>query len=386
MFTKPLNLIIVYILTIINFIVLLAPFGAILFLIIKLNLNFVLSDISNADIYLAIKLLIFAISLVMILYLILDFIFGFSVYSSMKGCKNYKRLKEYQFLAQIFEQVKEKFGKNGVKLYIKDSGEVNAFAIGCMGRKAMVLTTGLIQHTLNNSDDKKEFLLNLRSIMGHEMSHLVNKDYLPTLLIIINQKATNLISRILELMIKIPLTILGYMRFRSRIIFDLMMWVYSIVNRVVIFFNSTIIYNLYEFIRKFVSRSAEYRCDLQSAQAFGGQNMKRALTLFGSNGYFTIFSTHPNTNLRIKHVQNVSRKQGVIHPLISSSIANYFGFMILIIICSTSAKTSGADLMIREYLINSPDALNQYLQYLLNLVAYAIEWVKKLAFFYKYFS
>ena len=46
----------------------------------------------------------------MLFYLFLDFIFGFSVRSSLKKCKKYEKYKEYDFLTPILTQVKEKFG------------------------------------------------------------------------------------------------------------------------------------------------------------------------------------------------------------------------------------------------------------------------------------
>ena len=369
---KPLNLIVVYILTIINFVILLLPFTAVAFAIMQINQEYFLTQIAKLDFKFLLSLLIFIISFIMIIYLFLDFIFGFSVRSSLKGCKKYDSIKDFKFLKLIFEQVQESFGRKDVKLYISNSNEINAFAIGSMGRKIMVLTQGIIQHSLNNSKDKREFLLILRSIMGHEMSHLVNKDYLPALLIIINQKATNLISNILKWMITIPLTILGYVRVRSRILFDIVMFIYSTVNKIVTFFNNKIIFNSYEFIRKFISRSIEYRCDRQSAQAFGGHNMGIALSLFGDNGYFTLFSTHPNTTSRINKVKNLARKPGVIRPLISSSISNYIAFMLLIIISSSTASYSGADELIRYYIIENHEILYDKITYIFDLAYYKI--------------
>ena len=355
MLMKPLNLIIVYILTIINFIILLLPFLSVLMVVIHFNRNLVMSKIAKFDFVLILNSLIFVVSFLMIFYLLLDFIFGFSVSSSLKNCKNYKKSKNYKFLDEIFCQVKQKFGRKDVKLYIKNSSEINAFAVGCMGKRVIVLTAGLINHALKNSKNKQEFLSMLLSIMGHEMSHLVNKDYLPALLIIVNQKATNLVSTILEILIRWPLIILSFFRLRSRIIFEIILFIYRFVNQIVTFFNAKIIFNLYEFIRRFISRSIEYRCDFQSSQAFGGFNMAKALSLFGNNGYITLFSTHPNTKWRIKKVEKVTSKDIVIKPLTSSSISNYFALMILIIICASSAKVSNADIIIREFLANHPN-------------------------------
>jgi Zn-dependent protease with chaperone function len=377
MFAKPLNLIIVYILTLINFAILLAPFATIVVLLVKLDQQFILNKLGEINFSIILSTLIFIVSFLMIFYLFLDFLFGFSLRSSLKDCKRYESSKEFNYLTPIFEQVKEQFGRRDVRLYISSSGEINAFAVGSLGKKIIVLTQGIISHAMNNSKDKREFLIILRSIMGHEMSHLVNKDYLPALIMITNQKATNFVSFLLEWTIRLPLLILGYVRVRSRILSDIVMLVYSLINKIVTFFNNHVVYNLYEFLRKFISRSVEYRCDKQSARAFGGYNMGLALSLFGENGYFTLFSTHPNTKSRIDRVANVARKKGVIRPLISSSISNYFSFIVLIIAASAAAKNSGIDVLVRYYLIDNNDVLYQKILYVYEWFKYIVAYVRE---------
>ena len=93
--------------------------------------------------------------------------------------------------------MKKKFGTKTVKFYISNSKEINAFAVGSFGRKAVVLTEGIINHYAENSENEEEFLLAIKSILGHEMSHLINKDFLPGILMITNQKVTNFASFIL---------------------------------------------------------------------------------------------------------------------------------------------------------------------------------------------
>jgi Zn-dependent protease with chaperone function len=70
--------------------------------------------------------------------------------------------------------------------------------------------------------------------------------------------------------------------------------------------------NIYQFLKNFFGRAVEYRCDRQSAKAFGGLNIAHALSLLGESGYFTLFSTHPATQKRIKKVQSVEEKNAII--------------------------------------------------------------------------
>lgn len=310
--------------------------------------------------------LFFIVSFLMLFYLFIDFLFGFSVRSSLKKCKRFEKIKDYDFLSDIFEQIKTKFGDKNVHLYIKDSDEINAFAVSSFNKRAIVLTHGLIKHYLVECSDPKKFLSAIRSIMGHEMSHLINKDFLPAFLIITNQKVTNLVSSILT----------KFFRLLSRIIFFipggrscavLMTNLYSFTRFVLMSFNRFVVYNVYEFLRRFIGRSLEFRCDRQSAQAFGGHNMALALSMLGKSGYFTLFSTHPGTLKRIEKVKDVRAKESVIGPRFADSIANYISIIFLMVISLFFAKESGVDLMLRNFLQNH-ELLYRKLSVLWNLL------------------
>jgi len=302
----------------------------------------------------------------MLFYLFLDFLFGFSVRSSLKNCKRFEKIKDYDFLSDIFDQIKTKFDEKTVHLYIKNSDEINAFAVSSFNKKAIVLTQGLIKHYLVECQDPKRFLNAIRSIMGHEMSHLINKDFLPAFLIITNQKATNFVSSILSIIfvfITRLTSMIPGLRSHALIVND----IYLIIRFILTSFNRFVVYNIYEFLRRFVSRSIEFRCDRQSAQAFGGQNMAFALSMLGKSGYFTPFSTHPGTAKRIKKVQSVKMTESTIGARFVDSIANYFSIMFLMIICLLFAKQAGVDIMLRRY-IQDHEVINRKLMILWGLI------------------
>lgn len=363
MFSKPINLILVYVITVINIVVLASPFMAAM--IPFFNFGTHSSGILD-KIKIVFFLLFFLVSFLMLFYLFLDFLFGFSVRSSLKNCSRFERIKDYDFLSDIFDQVKTRFGERAVHLYIKNSDEINAFAVSSFNKKAIVLTHGLIKHYLVECPDPKRFLNAIRSIMGHEMSHLVNKDFLPGFLIITNQKVTNFVSWILNTIFSLISRILFFIPGARRCgIF--MNDIYSVCRFILTSFNRFVVYNIYEFLRRFVSRAIEFRCDRQSALAFGGHNMALALSMLGKGGYFTLFSTHPGTARRISKVQNVKMIDSTIGARFVDSIANYFSIMFLMIICLYFAKEAGVDLMVRAYLQNH-ETINRKLMMLWGLV------------------
>jgi Zn-dependent protease with chaperone function len=353
MFSKPFSLILVYVLTVFNILVLISPLAAALVPLIDFRTQTLEIDPSlYQKIKLGLFFIIFLISFFMLIYMVLDFLFGFSVRASLKNCSRFEKIKDYDFLSDIFDQVKTRFSEKSVVLYIKNSDEINAYAVSSLGRKAIVLTHGLIKHYLVECHDPKKFLNAIRSIMGHEMSHLINKDFLPGFLIMTNQKVTNFVSNILAIFFTILTRIVGFVPYGGRFSAYLMNDVYGVIRFIITFFNRYIVYNIYELLRRFVSRSIEFRCDRQSAKAFGGHNMALALSMLGKSGYFTLFSTHPGTAKRISTVQNVKMVESTIGPRFVDSISNYFSLMFLIIICLYFAKQAGVDLVVRQYIKN----------------------------------
>ncbi len=351
MFAKPFNFILVYVVTVFNMTILVSPLVAILIPFIdrrRLTLNISGSMLSQLE--MAFFWVIFLVSFFMLCYLFLDMVFGFSVRSSLKNCKRFEKMKDYDFLSNIFDEVKDKFAQKDVKLYIKNSDEVNAFAVASFGRRSVVLTSGIINRYLEESDSPREFLFAIRSILGHEMSHLINKDFLPTYLIIANQKATNFMSWFLNLFFGYAVRFSSIMPLGGRFMGELMIGVYGVLNFVLSSFNRYIVYNVYEFLRKFSSRSIEFRCDKQSALAFGGPNMAFALSFLGESGYFTLFSTHPGTRKRIEKVKYIDLEDKIIRPSFIDSFSNWLTMMIIFVICMAFAKLASVDLLIRQYI------------------------------------
>lgn len=351
MLSKPFSMVLVFVVAIANMVVLLSPFLALLIPFVELDGRIIRMDNSVYEkAKLTFFLTVFFTSFFMLVYLFFDYLFGFSVKSSLKNCVRYEKLKDCDFLTDLFDQIKAKFGCKNVKLYVKNSDEINAYAVSSLGKRCIVLTRGLIHHYSNSCDDPKDFLYALRSIMGHEMSHLVNKDFLPALIIITNQKVTNFISRIMRWCFAIFIRISIFLPFAGRMMARLSHDGFLLIDRIVTFFNRVVVYNLYEFLRKFVSRSIEYRCDAQSAKAFGGNNMAFALSMLGSGGYFTLFSTHPRTKARINRVENISISGSIVRPRLVDSLANYFSLMLIVTICLYFAKQAQIDLYVRYYI------------------------------------
>jgi Zn-dependent protease with chaperone function len=367
MFAKPINLIAVYIITTINLAIVLIPTLILAIPFVNLKGNILTIDsLLLQRIELLFFTIVFLVSFLMLFYMVLDFIFGFSVLNSLKGCKRYESLKNYGFLTDIFKETQNKFAQWQVKLYIRETPEINAFAVGSLRRKAIILTSGLISHYSDSNPDPKDFLIAVRSIMAHEMSHLINNDFLPTFLFIANQRVTHFVSHLIRFIFNFVAGISAMIPVAGFVLNNMLILLYNIINFFLNLFNRLIVTNIYNFLHKFISKSIEYRADYQAAKAFGGQNMAFALQFLGKDGYFNLFSDHPKTINRIKKVKDIEATNFMVSQTLIDGFSNYFALMFLVIICCYFAKEAKIDIMFRIYL-NDHQAINDKIIYLLQI-------------------
>jgi Zn-dependent protease with chaperone function len=238
-----------------------------------------------------------------------------------------------------------------VELYVSPNyAEVNAYAVGSLRRKSIIITVGLLEKIKANSSNVKEYVEAVRGILGHEMSHLANHDYLPGLLTSANEVANCQISRALRWAF---ILIANCFRLLPQIgwyIHVFIVKIYNFFNFFINFFYRYIFMPIYNFICKWLSRSIEYRCDKESAYAFGGEAMARALSILGEGYYFSVFSTHPRTKSRIKNIQNVSPIGGVIRPRIFNSLSNLLSIALVLFVCVYSTQKTDVPAMYEHYL------------------------------------
>jgi Zn-dependent protease with chaperone function len=331
MISKPLSLILVYILTIINLVIITTPF-VVAFAPVLLIFN---NSYSAAFVDLMF-ICVFLASSTMLIYIMLDILFGISIWGLLRNCKLIESyLVEYPILNECnknFKKLKSKFNKPGVKLYISNEDAINAYAISSLVKNVVVITMPLIEHMLENSEDEGEFNNSLNAIMCHEFSHLINKDSLPGLILLANGKATHLISKFVYIIFNLLIRIFIGIPFFGHLIKLFLESVYAIADKFVNLFHKYVILNVYEFIKLHIGRQIEFRCDREGANACGGENMANALSYFGDNGYFTIFSTHPRTKTRIKKVHNIKISSNKIDSSVVSRLSNFFSVFLLVIV------------------------------------------------------
>lgn len=340
MLTKIFNFIIIYILSIVNFFVILMPITC--FIIIGYALG---NDDVNRYIYYITYLSISFISFLMIVFLLFDLFFNRTVRFFLKTCQ---KIDEENEFFEIFDKIKKVFNINNVQLVIQNSNEINAYAVGGFRKNIIVLTKGLIEHYKEKTSTEEEYLVSMQTIISHEMSHIINKDFLPGLLIMVNERASKLVSRIVLLVFKIFINLMRIIPFIGPKLSNVLTIFYNIINSVLTFVYSKIFLRIYYFVKLQISRNIEYRADRQAAYVVGGQNASYALSLLGKSGFFSLFSTHPRTVSRVKAVRKVKMKSRIRSvPFVNATV--YLSLICIIGGCIYSTQLANIPKLVELY-------------------------------------
>jgi Zn-dependent protease with chaperone function len=329
MLTKPLIFVLTFFLAIINLMVALVPLQ--LLLTPFTYLFPAMMEKIGMDIMLLILLFITSY---MIAYLLLDWLFAFTVRAYTRNTLPLHKATSiygHQDIADSFAWLLKRFQLRNVELRINgDVNTINAYAIGSMRRKVVVLTMGLVNHIHNESHNHDQYVDAIRGILGHELSHLANKDYLPALLTIANETAIHIIDKIIFYIFKIISKIIWIIPFIGTPLSHLIMLIYKTIDSVLMGIYKLIFMPIYRFLQKTLNRSVEFRCDRDAAFAFGGSRIATGLAMLGPGSYFSIFSTHPRTKTRIRKVEKITSKPGYIRPSIITWLLNLASLLFIV--------------------------------------------------------
>ncbi|MDR0423343.1 MAG: M48 family metalloprotease [Rickettsiales bacterium] len=316
---KLVNFVVIYLLSIINFAIILLPL-----LFIFVPFVYAGIPIENKSIITIISLIFLFVNGFTFVSIVFDFLFGWSTKHYIKSTTPYLKIKNYDFLTPVIEDIRLQFNKPDVQLMIEKTNTINAYAVGNLRKQYVVLTEGIIyKYLLENKDNNAVFLKKIKCILGHEMSHLINKDYLPGLLITLNERASVLVSNIIIKFFYVFLNVLSYIPVIGWFVSIFLKYLYKMISFTFTFFHKYLLLKIYKFFQLKMSRVNEYRCDKQSAMVNGGSFMSVTLEALGEGGYTTIFSTHPKTSDRVKRVLNIKQTGDIIRPDGTNAFVNF---------------------------------------------------------------
>ncbi|MGJ0493734.1 M48 family metalloprotease [Aliarcobacter cryaerophilus] len=322
---NPLLSIFATFLTFIHFMIVAIPFYMAIIPLIKYVKENNIIYLPN-DLFTYIIIGMFSIS---IIYLLIDLIFGFTVEQVIQNTKEIKKLNNFKLEQELFEEVIEKFDIKNVKFMIEESNEINAYAVASFRKKYVVITTSILKHILNSFETEEERKDALKGLIGHELSHLINWDFLPNLILISGENVSIHVQKFFLLFLNVLIVLFRIIPILGAFLSLITVYTYNFLSYFMTYSYKLLIRPTYNLFERFLSRRIEYRCDYQSAQALNWQSMYLilySLLSLDGNTYHSPFSTHPNTISRILNIYNIKNSKKRISV---NFISKYFGIFIL---------------------------------------------------------
>lgn len=318
---NPISVIIATLFTFVNFLVILLPFHITLIFFLDKQSNLDLSN--NIFIYTMIFMFIFTL-----IYLCLDFYYGFTIKSIIKDCKDISTIKELSLENRLFLETLKKFELSNVSFLLQRSEEVNAFAVLSLRKKYVIITTAMIEHISKSFDTQEAKEKALQGLIAHELSHLLNWDSLPNLILLSGQFVAVFLSNILTFVSTIVIKIISMIPIVS--IFAIgVTYIFLFLQFALNMIYTFILHPLYLLVERFLGRVIEHRSDYQSAKAMSWEPMYLCLTALlylQGNTFNSSFSTHPSTISRILHIYKVEKSSQNIEV---SFFSKYFSLIII---------------------------------------------------------
>ncbi|WP_426711172.1 M48 family metalloprotease [Cetobacterium sp. SF1] len=217
----------------------------------------------------------------------------------IKGRKfnNYENQRMEPLITEVINKINKKIGRNysysSFKYKILDDNSINAFAYG---NKTLVINKGL----LNLHDEE------IKGILAHEFSHLLNKDSTFSICLMIG----NLSIKILAIFGYIASWLTRNNNRKNNKEFPIIAWIIQLFSFIFVTVISKYIMLL--FIRSY-SRSVEKRCDLFAVELGYKEGLVSAFKdisdcEFGYNPTITeiFYGTHPKMSDRIAILENAN--------------------------------------------------------------------------------
>ena len=160
-----------------------------------------------------------------------------------------------------------------VKFMIEESNEINAYAVASFRKKYVVITTSILKHILNSFETEEERKDALKGLIGHELSHLINWDFLPNLILISGENVSIHVQKFFSLFLNVLIVLFRIIPILGAFLSLITVYTYNFLSYFMTYSYKLLIRPTYNLFERFLSRRIEYRCDYQSAQALNWQSM-----------------------------------------------------------------------------------------------------------------
>ena len=278
-----------------------------------------------------------------------------------------------------------------VKFLLQESEVINAYAVLTLRKKYVVVTTAMLNHITNSFTNEEEKKLAIKGMIAHELSHLLNWDSLPNLILLSGQNIAYYLSTALNYVLNIIIIILAYIPVTAILSLVVSIAFNLLQNGLNLVYNR-ILHPTYLLVERFLGRLNEYRSDYQSAEALSWKPMHLclySLLLLDGNTYHSNFSTHPNTISRVLYIYKVERTPINIK---ASFFSKYFSILLLALISISIFyftykyfdRISEISISVENYLIQSYDYSKNFLIYLYDSNLYIFIFIAIIPFYLIY--
>lgn len=325
MFSKITSILLVYALCLLNFAFLTIPF-----IIIMSPLLLIKGHLGSELMIGCVLLFAFCVSSLVLAFWFLDYLFSFSVRSYIKKTKSYthKKYELYKpYIQHAHKIITQKYNLS-FKILIKESETIEAFATGSFSTNIVVISTATLEKLEYKSKTKEEFANAIAGLLGHEASHLLNKDFLPGNLLMLNQKATNFVAKISGFFASCIFTMFSVIPYLGKPLRKVSKLIHGKSSYLLNFSMQNLVLPIYFFVNRFLTRAIEYRSDKDAARAFGFAGITLCLNMIAGNSYNSIFSTHPSTPKRVSSVNGVGEQKFITAGFLIL-LLNYLSFVII---------------------------------------------------------
>jgi hypothetical protein len=247
-------------------------------------------------------------------YGILDLMYSLTVKSAGKEEISFDihKLPQMMWVSEIMWEVSDIFDTD-ISLYLEKSSKLRIYSMGSIKTKRVFISLGLITYLSSKAHDDKERNRIIGALIAGEISHLLNYDYLPMMIL----KGSNKIAKFLCTLATIPIRILFIPMFLTPIIKYGMIYVMNFFTTIInsidkILYKSML--SVYNSIRyQIFEKNVEYRSDYQIAQIANKEVLIMVLAILKKLTYNDDYYCHTMAIERIKKIEQIQIKPDIQH-------------------------------------------------------------------------
>ena len=266
-------------------------------------------EIAHFDSFLfGVKVLLFCISFVLCLYIALDILFGFTVFSKTRKLKSYRFSMRYGKICQKpFEEIKEIFKIPETQLLISPDAEEKAYTVASIGKSFICITTGALDSLRMKTQSDKEFHEVLKGLLARQAMIFAGGDHLVQAIFEINKSVTKVTKWFNSLFFKLCGKIFSIIP----VVGIYLQKICHFLNKSIGVFLEGINILLMIIFKVFTSITAgrdECYYDAKASEIVGGESVAKALS-FTEKPDYKFFSTSTNIHKRIKKISGIKKKE-----------------------------------------------------------------------------